>query len=552
MKKGFLMFCLAAVVAFGSLLEVKAYSSYYLPGGTNYLSEENFVLEGNTYSSVSPFLVKTYTSYTMTVPKVYMELNGSRIDMLMYDDEISVSQMSIEIDEMSYYDDGNEQWYSYTFMTPGNGNYLSVTFIDMVDYFDNLGFSGFQLEEGTVFTGYEPYVPGDLVDATAPYFIDSGIIISYYDSPMSVVDIQSGLIARDDIDGDVTGNITLVEDNYTPNIDVLGLHDLVFEVFDSSGNISQITIQVNIVDALKPVFSQLATIEAVYPNVYTTDDILAMMSASDNYDGDISNDIVMVSDDYSSNADRVGVYQMEFEVTDSSGNTAHYIQDIEVVDNDGPIFSGITTVIVGYDALITPETVLSNLACTDNYDQTEDLSIQLVSDDYTSNHYLIGQYEIVFSATDKSLNTSYQTVIVTVVDDIGPVVYFDSSIIQTYTDSVMSLPDFTALLVNANELDRFSDYLVTVRYDSYTKNAMNPGVYHLTLDFQDEEGLNIEKNLEIRVVDKEADFIQLGVDTDDTNVSFIEKYRQYIIPGAVGFTLLISNVVLLVIIKKRR
>lgn len=551
MKKAFFGLLLIVFILAGSINDVYAYTPHYLPGGKNYLAAENFAYEGYTYASQSPFLVKTFTEYTLTVTKTFMDLEGSGISLIMYQDQTELQSISFDLSDMTYLDDGVNEWYTVTFTTSAVTNYLDVAFDDVSDYFDNVGFEGFQLEEGPVFTGYEAYIEGNLVDTSAPYFQEVGTIISYVDAPIALADIQAGLTAYDDIDGDLTADIHVVSDDYTPSQDTLGLYEIVFAVSDSHGNSSEITVEVHVVDVLKPVFSELEPVQAVFPNTYTSDDIRNMLSASDNYDGDLSADIVLVSDGYSANASTVGRYEMVFAVTDSSGNTTSYTQVIDVVDDQSPIISGITSVVVGYDTQLTPEGVQNNLVFTDNYDDLAALEIVLVSDGYSDQHQTPGTYEMVFKATDTSGNETSQTVSIQVVDAIGPVVYFDASIIQTYSNSVMSLPDFTALLVKANELDPNSDYRVTVNYDSYTRNAKNPGVYHVSLNFTSDTGENIDKNLEIRVVEKADDVIHTGEQTTPNTQGFFKENGIILISGGLGLALLLSNVIWVVITRKK-
>lgn len=547
------LFTIAIVIAvlITNISIVYGYSPHYLPGGKNYLSEDNFLITNNHYECQDPFLVKPYTEYTLTLPRGYIDFDIDDIELTFFDDNNSVGFLDIDSNDLEHYNDGDNDWFFYNFQTPSNVNYLSIIFDDLYEYFLHYGFSETQLEEGEIFTGYEPYIEGGIMDTAAPYFQNAGTVISYYDSPITVSEIQNSLTAYDAVDGNVTNNINLVSDNYTSNVDILGCYEIVFEVSDSSNNASQVTIKVELVDVLKPVFSQLGEIQAVYPNIYTANDILLMLSASDNYDGDITDQIVLDSDTYSEHSSVVGDYSMVFSVVDSSGNIQTYTQSICVVDNEEPIISGITSIAIGYDSMITQEEVKDNLSYHDNYDDDESLSLVLESDDYTDNHSEIGNYSMVFSITDSSNNKVTQTITIEVVDEIAPQVYFDASIIQTYTDTVMDLPDFTQLLINTHEISQDSDYLVTVNYDSYTKNAKIPGVYHLQLSLENDLGENYNKDLEIRVIERPINYIHSDdVIVEETN-SIFNKYKTYIVGGMVSILLIASNIAWVVIFKKK-
>ncbi len=551
MKKIYGITILMIFMAMTGFIQVQGYSPNYLPGGVNYLSEDNFSNDNGWYKSNEPFLVKPFTDYTITVPSDYMEGTSRTINFFCLDNGEYLDDFGIHFENMIYYYDGVDEWYTYTFTTSSDMNYLDLHFENSDGYFSTYGFYGFQLEEGIEFTGYQEYIDGNLLDTSAPYFQSSGTIISYYDSPITLAEIQSALSAYDDIDGDLTENIILVADNYTPNLNVLGSYDILFEVSDSSGNISQITIWVELIDVLKPVFSETGIIQAVYPNVYTVIDIIGMLSASDNYDGDISAEISLVSDGYTDYSSIVGSYEMEFSVTDSSGNTAYHTQIIEVVDNEGPIISGITSVIVGYDEPITEEEVMSNLSFTDNYDLQNELMMILESEDYTAHTGTLGIYTMTFSVTDSSGNTTYQSVSIQVVDEMGPVVYFDSAIVRAYVDAVLALPDFTQILISANELNPEMDYLVTVVYDSYTRNASTPGTYHMTLKYETSDGDSFDKTLEIKVIDKDPDYIHVGTVENNETETALSQIRQYLLTGAATLVLVVSNIVWAVLFKKK-
>lgn len=550
MKKKLILICVMIVsIMFINVVNIMAYSPHYLPGGRNYLSADNFYYESSySYRNIDEFLVKPYTEYTLTMPDDLYEDQFNDVTLSFYENNVVVDTLHIT---PGMFSTANGDWFYSTFTTTSVTNYMSIEFEDGFGYFASGSAHEVQLEEGSSFTGFEPYVEGELIDTSAPYFQNAGTVISYYDSPIAITEIQSALTAYDSVDGDVTNSISLITDGYTGHIDTLGVYDCVFEVSDAANNISQVTIKVEIVDVLAPVFSDIGTVQAVYPNTYSTNDVLAMLSASDNYDGDLSSSITMINDNYTAGSNIVGTYTMEFEVTDSSGNGQTYLQEIEVVDNDYPIITGVTSLSVGYDEVVTREQILTNINYTDNYDSQENLEIVLDSDNYTSNSTTLGNYEMIFSVTDSSGNKTIQAVTINVVDGIGPVVYFNSSIIQTYTDTVMELPDFTQLLINTNEIEGDMDYYVTVRYDSYTRNYNTPGTYHIKLNLANDAGQEYNKDLEIRVIDRPADYVHLDSQIMDTEPSFFEDFKTYIMGGCLSVLLLVSNVVWVVVFKRK-
>ena len=205
---------LSAIMIILGVYQTYAYSPDCLPGGINYLSSENFFFDGDKYGSIDPFLVKPYTEYTLTIPKLYYDEQWGQLDINLYEDGSIVDVISFTHQSFTHYDDGVDEWFYATFSTYYEVNYISIEFDNIGDYFSSYFLNNFQLEEGDHFSGYEAYIPGTIIDTSAPYFQNSGTIISYVDSPITISEIGNALSAYDEVDGDVSNNIVLVNDQY--------------------------------------------------------------------------------------------------------------------------------------------------------------------------------------------------------------------------------------------------------------------------------------------------------------------------------------------------
>ncbi len=548
MKKFFLVLFMAYlfVTSFGG--RVLGYSPHYLPGGENYLSEENYESTGEWYIAKEPFLVKPYTDYLLTVTRDFIDDMGV-VEFIEYHNGIGIGSITYTDEEFTI--NPVENLYHLNFHTGVNTNYLQLDFLYTTSI-QSSGLAGFMLEEGTEYDGYEPYIEGTVLDTTAPYFQSAGTIISYVDSPISVAEIQSALKAYDSIDGDVSDSIIVVEDNYTDYAFTLGTYSVVFGVSDSSFNLSELEVWINVVDAVKPMFSDIGVVKAVYPSVYTADEVRAMLTASDNYDGTLTDSIVLVADGYTTSSQELGTYEMEFSVSDSSGNTAYHTVVIEVIDSEAPLIDGIDSIVVNYDTLLSLDEIKNNLEVIDNYDG-HTLELEVVANDYFDNFNMLGIYSIVFGVSDSSGNRTEKSVQIEVVDNIGPMVYFDYSVIQVYNDTVLALGDIASLLSRSNELEPGESYDVSVMFDSYSKNASRPGTYHLALDFEDSKGNVYSKTLQINVRKKTADYSYQAPEMEENaSGNFLEEEWQVIVGGGVFFLLVASNVLWFIISRKRR
>lgn len=556
MKKIVFSFVLFFGIFLSLIIRVSAYSPHYLPGGKNYIASDNVLKVGDYVKTSDPFLVKPYTEYTFSIGRDYLEgPNNFEVFISFYNNELNIGEeyaYDAELPSESLKFDTNLNVYYYTFVTPAEANYLSFEFYDNGTYNQGEELIDVQIEEGSTPTIYEPYIQGNIIDTSSPYFVGGGTILSYFDQPITVAEIQSSLTAYDDIDGDVSNNITILEDNYTANNNILGSYSITFRVADSSGNYTDLVVNVEVIDVLAPVFSEVGTITAVYPNIYSVAEITEMLSASDNYDGDLSTSISLVEDNYTANSSFVGTYEMEFKCIDSSGNETRYIQEIAVVDNDGPIIQGESVVNIGYDNLLDIPEMIIGFIVTDNYDSSDSLEVIVESDTYSSNHNDIGNYQIQFSVTDSSGNTTYKNVVVNVVDEIGPVVYFDSSVIQVYTDTVLALPDFAKLLVQTKELDDDLEYYITVKYDSYTRYSSKPGTYHMYLDFVDGYGRVLAKEFAVKVVNRPFDYVYVPDKAEIIEGDFITENLPVIIGGGATFVVVGTNLLWFVITKRKK
>jgi len=540
-----MLIMLAASWMFGS--QIFAYSWDYLPSGDNYLDEDAFEFDGFFLSTQEAILIKPNQDYIYTIGVDYYEL---------FDDEEEVAEIEFYndssllfkqyIDCSDFEANGVIDTFSFLFRSPITANRMTISIVDKNLYVSTYFFEQMILEEGVSFDGFEDYVNGTILDTDSPQFSTIGTIYSYVHAPITIEEIRDSLSAYDVIDGDVSDSIEIVEDNYSANLTTIGTYSIVFSVSDNSGNENQTTITVLVIDVLKPVFSNIGTLTIAFPNTFSVSDVLALLSASDNYDLNISSQINLVEDNYTPYRDTVGTYTMTFAVSDSSGNETTYVQRIDVIDDDSPLISGTGYIVIGYDETITMEELLSRFTVSDNYDSEESLHIIVESDSYSANKYILGTYQVKISVTDSCNNKTEKIIYIEVVDEIGPIVYFDSAIIQTYTDQVLSLEDFVNLLVKAKEVSDSEHVSVKVIYDSYTSHASIPGIYHLKINLQTDDGTVLEKELQIVVRDSSSHIINLPEEE-----SFLLQNKEYFIYGSLGFVLIITNLIWFFINRRR-
>jgi len=383
-----IIFVLALLLCAIPLIEsvsADTYSPHYLPGGKNYLSTDNFSYLNGYLSSDEAFAIKAHTYYTLSFPRELYDPGEISWTITFYENENEIDAITYGMGNMIA--QSNEPYYgSFTFLSPANVNYIAISISDNNNYLLTHNVAGLILEEGSSFTSYEAFVIGNLIDINGPYYNGSGVVIVNVDDPFTLAEITSGLSAYDAIEGDLSSSIVVTNDTYTAHMNQVGEYLVGYSVSDSSGNITNFSILIKVVDVTKPLITGINSLVLSYPNTTTIETIINNLSASDNVDGDISNSIVLVEENYSSNPFTLGFYELSFKVTDSSGNTSYYLVEVEVIDEVSPIFTGPESFVIGYNAILTLQDVIASQTVMDDYDLNLTASITVKTDLYTPNH----------------------------------------------------------------------------------------------------------------------------------------------------------------------
>lgn len=229
------------------------------------------------------------------------------------------------------------------------------------------------------------------------------------------------------------------------------------------------------------------------------------ISAWDDLDGDISDQLVYEGGTYET-ARIAGTlvvgtqYTILYSVEDSSGNVTLATIYVQAVDIAKPTFGIVnTTIEIAYTDTLDVTAFRSNLLVTDNYDDAEDIIVNILSNTYTANKTVPGTYTIVYRAIDTSSNYRDITITVNVIDDVGPVITGDSN----FNVPLSPKPALSTILAQFSATDAI-DGNVTDSLEVITDNysaATAPGIYSVTIRFTDESGNATNKTFTISVVD---------------------------------------------------
>jgi len=254
----------------------------------------------------------------------------------------------------------------------------------------------YKANDGSVDSNDEATVLINVVDTTVPVITLTGNATVTHEVKTTYID--AGATASDNYDGDITSSIAAVS---TVDVDVVGTYTITYNVSDTSENTAAtVSRTVNVVDTTVPVITLNgdATVTHEVGTAYTD----AGATASDNYDGDISANIV--NDVSTVNKDVLGSYKVLYNVTDANGNNAITVtRTINVVDTTVPVITLIGSTTLTHEVKTTY--IDAGATASDNYDGDITSSIVTVNNVNTDT---VGTYTITYNVSDTSGNNAVQ------------------------------------------------------------------------------------------------------------------------------------------------
>ena len=277
---------------------------------------------------------------------------------------------------------------------------------------------------------------------------------------------DAGATAQDNYDGDITDDIVTVS---TVDTEAVGTYTVTYDVSDANNNDAvQVIRTVNVEDTTIPVITLTgdATVTIEVGSTYTD----AGATAQDNYDGDITDDIVTVS---TVDTEAVGTYTVTYDVSDANNNDAvQVIRTVNVEDTTIPVITltGDATVTIEVGSTYTD----AGATAQDNYDGDITDDIVTVS---TVDTEAVGTYTVTYDVSDANNNDAVQVIrTVNVEDTTIPVITLtgDATVTievgSTYTDAGATAQDnydgdITDDIVTVSTVDTEAVGTYTVTYD---------------------------------------------------------------------------------------
>ena len=297
------------------------------------------------------------------------------------------------------------------------------------------------------------------------------------------------------------------------NYNKVGSYKIVYTSVNSQNIISAKTRIVNVVDKIKPIISINGNEELFYElnSSYLEQGAIAI----DNYDGDITDKIVITSN---INTKSVGKYTVKYDVVDNQGNIANTVNRyVYIIDTDKPIINLIGKSSVLHEA--KTDYVDEGATASDSYDGN--ISSKIITTN-NINKDLIGTYEIKYDVEDSSGNKANTvTREVKVVDTTKPTLSIIGDNITIEVGS--SYTDQGATAIDSYDGD-ITDNIVTTS----TVNTKIVGKYTITYDAEDANGNKSTISRTVDVVDTTKPILNLIGNSKITH----EAKTEYIDLGA--------------------
>jgi uncharacterized repeat protein (TIGR02543 family) len=227
--------------------------------------------------------------------------------------------------------------------------------------------------------------------------------------------------------------------------------------------------------------------------------IRASVTAFDETDGDITDQIIKTTDTYTPNMNTVGEWELVYSVTDSSSNVVTFTVTVFVRDIVAPVIDlGIyEDVTYSYIDNFDPSTFYSNFTITDNYYDLADLTITVDLDmfDGTPKTTVVS-----YTVEDPSGNESTAYMTVHIVDDVAPVITGPDTM-TTSISSGLTLGTILTQYSAEDDIDGSRTNYITVLTNTYTPNKDVAGTYQIVIQVADLQGNIGQKTIEVVVTD---------------------------------------------------
>lgn len=346
----------------------------------------------------------------------------------------------------------------------------------------------------------DPSFPGNYTITSDFISLDNSppIIVNDNLNPLIIVPLEqtinanylkSKLSAYDEVDGII--EIQIHQNNYFKNHNILGEYDITFSATDSNNNSEYLTITIKVIDNKKPTINGQQNIKNYLSNPLTIEQIKNSLTIEDNYDTISNQNIKLIQDNYTNNINKEGLFKISFQVNDNSNNTSdEFTITLENYDDICPTLSGQQEYKISNKNKLNLTDLTNQLITKDNID--ENPKIQITEDNYSTNFYTPGIYQVTYISKDKNDNFSNPLTINIIVEDTTkPTFYISKKFIGIDGSSNISIDQLLEIIEETNNIDTTNLLSYEIAKDEYSANKNIPGTYKIEVKYQYENNENI-------------------------------------------------------------
>lgn len=233
---------------------------------------------------------------------------------------------------------------------------------------------------------------------------------------------------------------------------------------------------------------------------YTVDEIKIELGLRvlDPEDGDLTEDIYIVMDNYTDHEDVLGDWLVVYGVIDSGGNESTYaitVRNVDITEPEFVIEAESTLNIPQYSHLASN---LPQIKAIDSFEGDITSEIEITGLDLIDTD-VIGEYSLIYTVSDSSGNTISETFMVSVVDSTPPTLEGPDTFIKR-ADIILDADFFLKYYTSEDDHDGIISNRIAVVESEYLGNADEPGTYQVVLNVSDTQGNFLKKNITIKVV----------------------------------------------------
>lgn len=450
-------------------------------GGKNLLNPALFTLQNHVLSNSQPIAVEGGETYTLSLPeyyaidKVHVHVAGSNGHV--YVDESIDQRYECSLDE--YY-----TVCTFTVAPAETGLILAFSGGYIGQWYQYYEMYDFQLEKNPQRTPYEPYLSGHQ-GANGPLMQGSGILTISYARNATIQElIEENIQAHDNIDGDISDRIQVVDDPFTGHENITGRYTVLLSVSDTAGNTTTFQLVIDVIDNIPPVISGPSNIDVQIDAKPDLADVIANhFQFNDTYSGPITS-YTVIQDAYS-DATEVGSYPVSVRIEDDHGNQTERTFQITIRSDLPPVMQGPDSVRL-YLSETPNASHVTNLYSAVDRANNQSLSIDLASTNITD-WTQSGRFRGTLSVTDSFDNQSTRDITIVIIDDIPPIFTYDNQIIVPL-GTTMDESDLMQMVIN-----HYSDEGIDVRAlriidNGYAGHEYQEGIYPFSVEVLSYEG----------------------------------------------------------------